>query len=158
MLAEIQEACANYLNGVIVPEGLTRVDFFASDPAIQVITEQRADYENELGRLVNSLGLCMLVLTVTANGGQNQFPDRLAFDDIDVRVRALCDPALNQTRVSPSSACEAAVWYLRKFTPLAGGYSLIFKSIELAEDRAAPLAYDAIFSLSAKSSTAPSRS
>jgi hypothetical protein len=158
MLAEIQQACADYLNGTLTPSGLTQVTFFSTAPVITVFTEQLADYENAIERAVESLGLCMLILTVTATKSLNQFTGGLAFDDIDMRARALCDPSLNQTGVSASSAAEAAAWFLRKLTPLPGGGSLALKSIDLAEDRAAPLAYDAIFSLSSKSTTAPTRS
>jgi hypothetical protein len=158
MLAEIQQACADYLNGSVTPSGLTQVTFFSASPTIKVLTEQLADYESAIEREVESLGLCLLILTVTADKSQNQFPAGLAFEDIDIRARVLCDPALNKTGVPPSSAAEAAAWYLRKLTPLSGGGSPALESIELVEDRAAPLAYDAIFSLSAKSTTAPSRS
>jgi hypothetical protein len=158
MLAEIQQACANYLNGTTTPTGLPECTFFKTAPVIKILTEQLADYESEIERQVESLGICLLILTVTAKKSQNQFPAGLAFEDIDIRARVLCDPALNKTGVPPSSAAEAAAWYLRKLTPLSGGGSPALESIELVEDRAAPLAYDAIFSLSAKSTTAPSRS
>lgn len=163
MLAEIQTTIADYLNGTLdpLPSGLAAVTFFKGDPpsvpAIKVFTEQLADFENEIERQIEALGLCLLILTLTASDSQNNRGAALAYNAIDIRARALCDPALNKTGISCSALAEAAAWFLKFFTPIPGGGTLEHKGIELVEDRSAPLAYDAIFSLSAKSTTAPTR-
>jgi len=159
VLAEIQQACADYLNGVVTPPGLPECTFFKKEPAIKVITEQLDDYESAIERDVQSLGICVLIMTVTAKDSQNQFPGGLAFDKIDVRARAMGDPFIAQRTVGVdvATAAEAAAWYLRKLRPLDRGGTLTLQSIELAEDRAAPVAYDAIFSLSAESDSPPER-
>jgi hypothetical protein len=153
MLSEIQLACAARLNAIA---------FFTTPTPILVLTEQKADYEVELDNQVAALGLCLLILTVTATDAQNQMlganaAPAIAFKKIDVRARALGDPSVNNTGVSVSSLAEAAAWHLRGFKPIANEGPLVLESIELVEDRSAPLAYDAIFSLSAKSATAPAR-
>ena len=131
-----------------VAQALAAQPYFTTEPAIPIVTEKQADYEGEIERVVNALGLCLLVLVVNSGPAQNQVNNERRYDDVEVRVRALGDPAFNNTGIQPSDLCEVAAEFLRGLRIF--GAPLKLETIRRCEDYAAPVAWECAYKISAQ--------
>lgn len=155
LLVNLRESWAEFLRSSTNDKDGGPAAYFSAAPVIPIYTEKLATINEAIEAAKRQLGLCVVVVTVTARQGQNQVPGQLYFKDIAIVARVMETPRTNRTGVSASDCAEAIAWFTRRFRG-PEDTAMLFQDIALA---AMPggVAYDVIYAAEGGITSAPVR-
>ncbi len=120
-LTTLQNELTNYLSSL---------DFFATEPVIPIISENRKDVVNEIERNVGKLGICVIISTPLARAGQKAVPH---FERIEVNASIIENVIVNRSSAGSGQpaalVAEAVAYYLTGYSNNTFGNKMLLDSL-----------------------------
>lgn len=140
ILTTIRESLAEFLRS----DAASGAKAYFTDHAkpIGIYTEKLKSFEQSITDALASIGLAIVVATVTAKDAKIE-PGKLRFGKVTILVRCYESPDTNDTDLAASDVAEACVEFLKDFRIYAAPLS--FQSLTIGNDKVR-LCYDVIFS------------